>query len=130
MLPIETFSCKNKQEATIRERYWYEKLNGNLNSRFPTRTHQEYQNTEKMKDYRKAYHQNNTNNVKEKKKQYQQNNSNKIKEYNKQYRQDNDEHIKELRQLKFTCCCGAVCGIVKKNRHEQTKKHMDFINKL
>jgi hypothetical protein len=73
MLPIETFSCKNKQEATIRERYWYENLNGDLNSRFPTRTQQEYQqaNTEKIKDYRKEYQQANIEKIKDYQKDYQ-----------------------------------------------------------
>ena len=48
--PIETFSCKNKQEATLRERYWYEILNGNLNSQCPARTLQEHQDYQKNID--------------------------------------------------------------------------------
>ena len=41
MLMIETFECKNGNEARTRERYWYELLNANLNSCRPIQTERE-----------------------------------------------------------------------------------------
>ena len=57
MLMIETFECKNGNEARTRERYWYEELKPNLNSRLPFITKQEYlENHRKQKrEYDKKY---------------------------------------------------------------------------
>lgn len=35
MIEIEKYSCKDKNEARARERYWYEKLSANINMRSP-----------------------------------------------------------------------------------------------
>jgi hypothetical protein len=36
MIEIEKYSCNDANEARARERYWYEELSANLNSRCPT----------------------------------------------------------------------------------------------
>jgi hypothetical protein len=41
MIEIEKFSCKDINEATARERHWYEILNSNLNSKYPARKKKE-----------------------------------------------------------------------------------------
>jgi hypothetical protein len=44
MLMIESFDCKDANEARTRERYWYETLNANLNSCLPIQTEREREN--------------------------------------------------------------------------------------
>jgi predicted GIY-YIG superfamily endonuclease len=52
MIEIEKFSCNDSNEATARERYWFEILQAQLNTLFPQRTREEYNtaNKEKMKE--------------------------------------------------------------------------------
>lgn len=61
MIEIEKFPCNDVNEASARERYWYEILNGNLNSNVPSRTQEEYreQNKSKMQSYNKDYYEQN-----------------------------------------------------------------------
>jgi hypothetical protein len=54
MVPIEKYSCNDKTEKLIRERYWIESLNSKLNTDIPGRTREEY-NREYNKEYQKEY---------------------------------------------------------------------------
>ena len=47
MIEIEKFPCNDKQEATKQERYWYETLNAQLNTRNPNRNNREYREDKK-----------------------------------------------------------------------------------
>ena len=49
MIQIETFPCENGNEARARERYWYEELHANMNTRNPF--YSQENNKEKMKQY-------------------------------------------------------------------------------
>ena len=49
MVQIEEFNCKNKNEASIRERYWVEYYFSTLNKQVPSRTHKEYMKTYNQK---------------------------------------------------------------------------------
>ena len=42
MIEIEKYPCKDRNEASKRERFWCEKLNANLNGNIPSRTDIEY----------------------------------------------------------------------------------------
>jgi len=42
MIEVEKYPCNDINEATARERHWYEQLNSKLNSRYPGRTKKEY----------------------------------------------------------------------------------------
>jgi hypothetical protein len=42
MIEIEKYPCVDLNEACTRERYWYESLNSQMNTRVPIRTKQEY----------------------------------------------------------------------------------------
>lgn len=42
MTKIERYPCKSLREATLRERYWCEQLNANMNYVLPTRSKEEY----------------------------------------------------------------------------------------
>lgn len=60
LVVIESLDC-NKQEAHTKERYWYEKLNADLNSNVPSRSKQEFRDTHKepIKQYNQTYYQEN-----------------------------------------------------------------------
>jgi len=45
MIEIEKYPCIDSNQASSRERYWFEKLNSTLNSRFPKRCKSEYIDT-------------------------------------------------------------------------------------
>jgi len=70
MIEIEKFSCQDKNEATERERYWFETLNANMNTVNPNRSNLEREHTEKYKKSRKAWYETNKEKVLERQKQY------------------------------------------------------------
>jgi hypothetical protein len=102
---IEDFPCERKEQLHARERYHIQ-LNKDIcvNKHIPTRT---------QKEYRKEQYQN----IKEK-----------IAEQQKEYRNVNKEKIAEYRKQKITCECGNDYTQSNKARHEQSKKHLAFIN--
>jgi len=57
MVEIEKYPCQDSNEASARERYWFENLNAKLNSIYPQRTDKEYkeQHKEERKEYFKNY---------------------------------------------------------------------------
>jgi hypothetical protein len=57
MIEIEKFPCKDFNEASKRERYWYEILNAKLNSRNPFMSKEEYceVHVHDKKEYDKLY---------------------------------------------------------------------------
>ena len=42
MLVVENYSCLTRKEAGLREKYWYENLNANLNKNYPSRDYDKY----------------------------------------------------------------------------------------
>jgi hypothetical protein len=108
-IEIEKGEYDNKDSA-IRERYWIEELNANLNNKIPSRT-------------RKEYDKNNKEIINEKSKEYKENNKEIIKEKKKEYYKKNAEIINQ----KITCDCG--CEITKRilSRHLKTKKHLNYL---
>ena len=89
MIEIEKYNCKDGNEASSRERYWYETLNANLNNHCPNRTVKEYrvQYQDINKDYYKDYYENNKEKKREYYKLYNEKNKEKLKENQKQYRE-------------------------------------------
>jgi hypothetical protein len=77
MRPIEEVVCENKLEARMRERYWCEMYNPNLNMR------KAYTSIEEKESY---YEDN-----KERIQQYQKDNKERIQQYYKEYYQENRE---------------------------------------
>jgi hypothetical protein len=57
MIEIEKYPCQVHNEATARERYWYETLNANMNTYVPSRTKKEYNKTniDKYRNIKKKY---------------------------------------------------------------------------
>jgi hypothetical protein len=82
MTVIEEYPCDNSKQAAIRERYYFEELNANLNTQTPNQSSQEYKannlNKEKAKVYQKEYQKEYRLKSKEQKKQYYELNKEKI----------------------------------------------------
>ena len=79
MIEIEKFQdCNDINEASARERYWYELLHANLNTNCPGRN---------VKEYIKEYYENN----KDKFKDYYQDNKDNIQKINKEYYENNKD---------------------------------------
>ncbi len=47
MIAVEKYSCFLRKEAGLREKYWYEKLNPDLNINYPARTYDEWYDANK-----------------------------------------------------------------------------------
>ena len=107
IIEIEKFECKDRNEASARERHWFETLQAKLNTLYPNRT-----KNESGKQYR--------DDNKDKKKEYD-------KLYRKQYYVNNNDAIKEKREERFTCICGSKLRIHSKLRHLKTPKHHLFL---
>jgi len=101
MIEIEKFECQDKNEATARERYWFETLKANLNGCFPTRSRKEY----------KEMH------------------SDKIKLESKDYYKRNKEKILMKQSELYLCECGSEITRHKKANHFRSLKHITYCAK-
>lgn len=143
MIEIEKYPCNDQNEALSRERYWYEKLQSNLNSHYPNRNSVEYSkdNSEKVKVRCKDWYENNKEYCQEQHKQYRINNKQKCAEIEKQWRENNKEYrqnqqkewrdknkdeISAKKKIKMVCECGAEFRQNDKARHLRSKKHQEF----
>lgn len=143
---IEEFPCGNFDEATRRERYWVETLNATLNKYVPSRTQQEYTQTNKehLKDYKHKYYLENKERLDDKHKKYYEDNKEDINQKNREnyeknrderlikaieYRNSKKDEIKVKQAEKIKCECGMEYTRSNKSRHLKTKFHLDFICK-
>ena len=108
---IEDYPCERKEQLHARERYHIE-LNKDIcvNKYIPTRTRKEYE--QDNKEHIAEYHI-----------EYKKINKEKIVEYCKEYYQINKKHLNE----KIICQCGGKYTLINKSKHEQSKKHLGFI---
>jgi hypothetical protein len=102
MIMIEEYDCNSKLEATKRERKLIEELKATLNYNIPSRT-------------RKEYYEDNIDKIREQKKKYN--------EYSKIYYENNKEKYNES----INCVCGSCYTFQNKARHEQSKKHQNYL---
>ena len=125
MILVEKYPCKSKQELTLRERYWKDKLDATLNTNVPGRLKKEYaeqyreHNREKIKEYNKEYREQNREKIKE----YLDKNREKIKEY----REKNREKLLKRASEKIQCSCGSLVRRDRMTRHKKTAKHAKLI---
>jgi len=117
MIQVEEYCCNNNNEATARERYWYETLNANMNVKVPNRTQQEYE---------KYYYITNKETIKEYHKDWYETNKEEINKNNKLWKEKNKEKLKE----QIICECGGHYRSDGKNRHLTSKKHINFISSI
>jgi len=117
MIEIEKYICKDENEAKMRERYWYEKLQPKLNSVIPIKSDIEYK--EYQKSYRDAHKEIN----KQYHEVYQLKNKEKIREQRKKYFEKNKIHIFES----LTCECGKKYTKCHYKRHCETNRHQEYL---
>lgn len=99
MKEIEKFECNSVDEATKRERFWFEKFRDVLNVNNPNRPPKEY--------YR--------------------DNCQQIIQKNKMYYEQNKESINSKRNEHFTCECGSCYTLRNKTTHFKTRFHNEYI---
>jgi hypothetical protein len=141
MIEVEKYPCKNKLEASKRERYWFEKLHATLNKQVPSRTLQEYKsvNRELLNAKNKIYYNKNIDTIREHRTVYKSKNRESLNAKNKIYRDENKIAIKKYRDdYRVThkeiickhclCTCGQFYSKQHKSRHCKSKKHIDRIN--
>ena len=130
---VENFPCNTKYELTAREQYYIESNKCINKNKAPTGL--------TVKEYNKEYYKNDYENRSERLKRNEEH----IKEVSKKYREihmeeihlklrkyyeDNKEKIQEKRRKNFTCNCGSKITTSNILRHEQSKKHMRYLNSL
>lgn len=96
MIEVEKYVCNDSNEATARERYWYETLESKLNMKCPKQSKKEYyeNNKEKSIQKMKENYENNKEKVIKRTKEYYQNNKDKILKRKKENYENNKEKIK------------------------------------
>jgi hypothetical protein len=139
MLWIYDFPCNSKKEAELEERNFIEKEKCELNSQRPYVTEEENkenykkwceENKNKILEKQKKYQKENSQKLKEYAKNYREENKEKAKEYQKNYTEENQEKLKEKASIKYTCVCGSTIRLDSKSKHEKTKKHLKFCEKI
>jgi hypothetical protein len=103
MIEIEKYNCNDSNEATARERHWYETLQAKLNMIYPNRTKKE------------SY------------KEYCINNRDKELLRKKQYRINNKDKIHKICNCEI---CGKDYTHSHKSRHEKTIFHLSKLDEI
>ena len=127
---LENYPCRNKEQLVFRERYWFEKLSATLNSCYPQRNREEWeeQNKEHLKEYRKEWYLENKEERKEYGKKWRGNNKEKIKDINREY--NSRPEVKERLKQKVQCECGCVVSRKYLSTHRKSKKHQNLLKSL
>lgn len=84
-------------------------------------------NKEEITSYKKQYYLKNIDKEKEKRKEYYDKNKDKVLNYQKEYKKNNLDKIKKRTEKTYVCECGKELTVYKKNRHETSKYHKDYI---
>lgn len=115
MIEIEKYPCNDFKEASKRERYWFEKLDADLNKQIPSRTQKEYlySHKEKIKANKTKYYLENKSYFEKKHKAYYEQNKAEINAYNRQL---------------IKCDCGKEYTLGNIRRHEKCKKHQKYLH--
>lgn len=111
---IENFPCISKEELHAREAYWIRKLDC-INKVIPGRKKQEYRKTEEYKS--KAKH-------------WPSNSRESKSECFKKWYDTHQDHIKNRRLSRSICECGNRYRSIDKARHERSKKHKTFLQRI
>lgn len=115
MVEIEKYPCNDFNEATARERYWYEILNANLNMCVPNRSQKEW--CEVNKEY-----------VAERIKNWSEKNKEDIRIKNLKRKEDKKEENKLHNSKVCLCECGITYTHGNKARHLRSQKHQTFVS--
>jgi hypothetical protein len=121
MIEVEKYPCRDENEATARERHWFEILNSSLNTNVPNRSHQECN---------RQYYAGNRDNILIQNRQYKSDNRDNILIQKKQYNEDHRAEIATRRKQTFTCECGGIITVRNKSRHFITKFHLQYMERI
>jgi len=143
MVPIEIYPCENSIQSKIREQYWKEELNAELNK---NKCYAGVDNFDcDKKTYIKLYQEANKEELSEKHKIYGELNKQSISEKKKNYRKTNNEYMclkdkenyeknKDKIKMRNNQICNCDCGSFFKNsnfqNHKKSKKHIKYIDTL
>jgi len=136
---IESFTCELELDARLRERYWFDELRADLNSRRPYTSRGEWYeiNKESLFAKQKIYNIKNRSLINENKKRYHMVNQEKMKEARdakketlrengKQYYKNNKDKIKQYKSQKIHCdACNCECSKGNMFTHNKSKKHLN-----
>ena len=124
MIEIEKFQdCNDINEASARERYYYELLNAKLNTNHPGRNVKEYHeiNKDKIKEYKNEYYEKNKDKIQE----YYEKNKDKIKEYY----ENNKDKINVMKNTPHICdICNGRYTYANRAIHFKSPKHQTALN--
>jgi len=125
MIKIESNFFETKLDANKHERYWFEKLNADMNMKFPQRDAVEYREVNKIKKYEtnKKLYELNKEKIYEQHKKWRESN----KDYSKDYYEKHKYTLLENMNKKYTCDCGGKFTHCHKKVHERTAKHIKFM---
>jgi hypothetical protein len=117
MIEIEKFQdCNDINEASARERYWYELLNAKLNTNCPARN-------------KKEYYKDNKDNFQKVNKEYREINKDKIQKVNKEYYKNNKDKINEIKKTHYICdICNGTYTHTHRAQHFKSIKHQTALN--
>jgi len=117
MIEVEKYPCNDRREAEKRETDVMKELKASMN------TIKSYISIEERKEYIKELYQKNIESIKERKRKHRENN---IGEYRVKEKEKN-EKIKEMNKERIKCVCGCEVGKIGLKRHQQSKRHIEFI---
>jgi hypothetical protein len=147
MIEVEKHPCRDENEATARERHWFEILNSGLNTIYPQRSPEEYyaDNRNNILIQQRQYYADNRDNILIQQRQYYTDNRDNILIQQRQYHTDNREeilirkgqydatHKEEIatrQKQTFSCECGKVITWGMKSRHFKTKFHLQYVESI
>jgi hypothetical protein len=114
MVEIEKYPCKDANEASAKEREWFERLNSSLNTYTPNKSHSECN---------RSYRSENRDKIKLIKKQYCETHKEQLILYRKQRYENNRDTI----YVKKMCECGILYSYQNKYSHTKTKYHLQYM---
>ena len=143
MVPIEEYPCTNSIQSKIREQYWKDTLQAELN------TNKCYAGVDTLcsdtKTYIKKYVEANKEELQQKSKEYRENNKDVLSEKKKMFRKENNEYMKMKDKENYekhkekrkegnskidNCVCGSTFKHSNFQNHKKSKKHLNYLNLL
>ena len=142
MIEIEKYPCNDINEASARERYYYELLNAKLNNNCPGRNDKEYyqdnknkiqeyyqDNKEIIRDHQKEYYEQNKENIRDHKKEYYEQNKENIRDHRKEYYENNKDKINAIQNTPYVCdICNGRYTHAHRAKHFKSLKHQTALN--
>ena len=141
VVKLQDVNCK--EDLFKIERVWVEQLGAKLNKNVPSRSQQEWVDTnrEKVNACSKKYYQDHKESALKYQNQYYQDHKAEAAEYQKQYRKDHKaeaaeyhKHYYRANKEKYntckervTCACGSCVLKVNLSQHHKSKKHLNFL---